>query len=49
LRRRLKAVTDHGDAALTPIGVCTEERELLLTRAGGTVTAPLADGYRHFR
>jgi len=51
LRRRLKAVTDHGGTALTRIGVCTEGRELLLTRTGrgGTVTTPLPAGYGHFR
>jgi thiamine-monophosphate kinase len=48
VRRRLKAVTGHGDAPLTRIGVCTERRDLLMTLPGGD-TAPLPEGYRHFR
>jgi thiamine-monophosphate kinase len=48
LRRRLKAVTGHSGAPLTRIGVCTERRDLLMTGPGGD-TAPLPQGYRHFR
>jgi hypothetical protein len=52
MRRRLAAVTRHGDVPLTRIGVCTADRSVVLTRRthGGTERAPLQrDSYAHFR
>jgi thiamine-monophosphate kinase len=48
-RRRgaLKAVSRHGGTPLTRIGVCTENRALLLRRDGSD--QPLPAGYDHFR
>ena len=47
LRSRLSAAIRHGDAPLTRIGVCTEDRALLLRRNGALVPLPLG-GYAHF-
>jgi thiamine-monophosphate kinase len=50
-RRRLAAVTRHGDVPLTRIGVVTADRAVVLKRnAGGAVErVPLPrDGYAHF-
>ncbi len=46
-RRRLRAATSHGDAPLTRVGVCTEERGVMLQRGG--VGTPMPAGYEHFR
>jgi thiamine-monophosphate kinase len=46
-RRRLAAATRHGDVPLTRIGVCTEDRAILL-RDGGHETPLAHRGYSHF-
>ena len=48
LRRRLAAARHHGKAPLTRIGVCTEDRALVLRRASG-IEGPVPGGYTHFR
>jgi thiamine monophosphate kinase len=50
-RRRLAAASRHGDAPLRRIGVCTAEREVIITRTvdGTRRSAPLTGGYQHFR
>jgi thiamine-monophosphate kinase len=46
-RRRLAAAMSHGDAPLTRIGVCTQDRAVLLRH--GADEAPLPrGGYSHF-
>jgi thiamine-monophosphate kinase len=46
-RRRLTAAIRHGDAPLTRIGVCTEDRAVLL-RHEGRDTPLVRNGYSHF-
>jgi thiamine-monophosphate kinase len=51
-QRRLEAATRRGEAPLTRIGRCTEDRTMTLRRtAGGEAAAarPLPHGYSHFR
>jgi thiamine-monophosphate kinase len=48
LRGRLAAARHHGRAPITRIGVCTEDRALLLRRGPG-VEVPVPGGYTHFR
>lgn len=48
-RGRLRAALAHGDVPLTCIGVCTKEPDVLLKRAADGTTAPLPEGYTHFR
>jgi thiamine-monophosphate kinase len=43
---RLKALRLHGGAPITKIGVCTEERHVILR--SGTVDSPMPKGYKHF-
>jgi thiamine-monophosphate kinase len=47
MRRRLLAAIRHGDAPLTRIGVCTDDRAVLLRR-GDSVTPLVRGGYSHF-
>ena len=47
LRGRLSAATRHGNAAVTRIGVCTEDRAVLVQR--GSAREPITGGYSHFR
>jgi thiamine-monophosphate kinase len=51
LRGRLRAAARHGGAPLTRIGVCTEDRAVVLrrTRDGAAVETPMPRGYTHFR
>jgi len=46
-RRRLAALSRHGDVALTRIGTCTAARDIVLQRGGAAL--PLPRGYTHFR
>ena len=48
LRGRLTAARHHGKAPFTRIGVCTEDRALVLRRESG-IDGPVPDGYTHFR
>jgi thiamine-monophosphate kinase len=48
LRGRLSAAKHHGRAPITKIGVCTENRALVLRRGSGT-EGPVPGGYTHFR
>jgi thiamine-monophosphate kinase len=48
LRGRLKAAARHGGVPVARIGVCTDDRAVLVRRAGHP-DAPLARGYTHFR
>jgi thiamine-monophosphate kinase len=48
LRRRLSAARHHGKAPFTRIGVCTEDRALVLRRESG-IEGPVPGGYTHFR
>ncbi len=43
---RLKALRLHGTAAITKIGVCTEDHDVTLRT--GTMDAPMPQGYKHF-
>ena len=47
LRGRMNAAGRHGGVPLTRIGVCTENRAVVLRTAGGD--APFPGGYTHFR
>ena len=47
LRRRMMGAARHGGAPLTCIGVCTEDRTVVLRTAGGD--GPFPEGYTHFR
>ncbi|HXD72825.1 MAG TPA: thiamine-phosphate kinase [Vicinamibacterales bacterium] len=47
-RRRLAGPQRHGGVALTRIGVCTEDPQVLLQCGDGS-PRPLPTGYRHFR
>jgi thiamine-monophosphate kinase len=47
LRGRMMAAARHGGAPLTRIGVCTEDRTVVLRTPGGD--APFPGGYTHFR
>ena len=47
-RGRLAAARHHGRAPITRIGVCTEDRAVLLRRGPG-VEVPVPGGYTHFR
>ena len=47
--RRLTAARRHGEAPLTRIGVCTENRAMLLNCGGGSGQVPLPAGFQHFR
>jgi len=51
LRGRLAAASCHGDAPITRIGVCTEDRELVVRRprGGAVVDTSLPRGYTHFK
>ena len=52
LRRRLAAASCHGDAPITRIGVCTEDREVVVrrpSRGGAVVDTSLPRGYTHFK
>jgi thiamine-monophosphate kinase len=46
--RRLAEARRHGGVALTRIGVCTEDPQVLLD-CGDGIRRPLPAGYRHFR
>jgi thiamine-monophosphate kinase len=46
--RRLAEARRHGGVPLTRIGVCTEDRAVVLT-SGDAVPRPLPQGYSHFR
>ena len=50
-RRRLSAAARHGGVPLTRIGVCTEDRAVVLRCGSGESVAdmPLPAGYGHFR
>jgi thiamine-monophosphate kinase len=48
LRGRLSAARHHGKAPFTRIGVCTEDRALVLRRESG-IEGPVPGGYTHFR
>ena len=48
LGRRLGEPRRHGGTALTRIGVCTAEPEVLL-KCGDAGHRPLPEGYQHFR
>jgi thiamine-monophosphate kinase len=48
LRGRLSAARHHGKAPFTRIGVCTEDRALVLRRESG-IQGPVPGGYTHFR
>jgi len=45
---RLAAAIRHGGVPLTRIGVCTEDRAVVLSREGGDTPLP-REGYSHFR
>ncbi|OLC76451.1 MAG: thiamine-phosphate kinase [Acidobacteria bacterium 13_1_40CM_4_65_8] len=47
-RGRLAAAIRHGGVPLTRIGVCTEDRAVVLSRDGGDTPLP-GGGYSHFR
>jgi thiamine-monophosphate kinase len=47
MRGRMMAAARHGGAPITRIGVCTEDRAVLLRTAGGN--GPFPGGYTHFR
>jgi thiamine-monophosphate kinase len=51
LRARLKAAARHGGVPFTRVGVCTEDRAVVLRRGGKDAPAPvpLPRGYTHFR
>jgi thiamine-monophosphate kinase len=51
LRRRLRAAAQTAGIALTKIGVCTKEPELILQREGVAIAAggSFPEGFRHFR
>jgi thiamine-monophosphate kinase len=44
---RLRTVIRHCGVAITRIGVCTEQRDVVLARSGGAVE-PMPAGYSHF-
>jgi thiamine-monophosphate kinase len=46
-RRRLTAAMRHGDAPLTRVGVCTQDRAVLLRHGGSERPLPRC-GYSHF-
>jgi thiamine-monophosphate kinase len=50
-RRRLEPVARQAGLAVTRIGACTSDRQVVATHtgAGRVVTSPLGGGYRHFR
>jgi thiamine-monophosphate kinase len=47
LRSRLSAAIRHGHASITRIGVCTDDRAVVVQR--GPAREPITGGYTHFR
>jgi thiamine-monophosphate kinase len=49
MARRLTAARRHGDVPLTRIGICTENRAMLLNCGNGSSSVSLPAGFHHFR
>lgn len=49
LGRRLTAARRHGHTPLTRIGICTENRDMVLNCGSGSSAVPLPAGFHHFR